>query len=223
MVGIGTIRIKMFDGVVRTLTNIKHVPELKKNLISLGMLDSIRCSFKAEGGAMRVSKGALVVMKGKKTSSLYILQGSMVTGAVVVSSMFDSNGTRLWHMRLEHISERGLSKLSKQGLLCKQRIGKLEFCDHCVFEKQCRVKFNTAIHKTKGAMDYIHSNQCSPSQVPSHGGGRYTLTFIDDYSNKVWVFILKHKDEVFIKFKQWKTLIEKQIGIQIKRLRIDNG
>ena len=49
------------------------------------------------------------------------------------------------------------------------------------------------------------------------------LTFIDDYSRKVWVYILKHKDEVFAQFKQWKTMIEKQTGKQIKRLRTDNG
>ena len=33
-VGIGSIRIKMYDGIVRTLTNVRHVPELRKNLIS---------------------------------------------------------------------------------------------------------------------------------------------------------------------------------------------
>ena len=48
------------------------------------------------------------------------------------------------------------------------------------------------------------------------------LTFIDDYSKKTWVFILKHKDEVFKNFKQWKVMIEKQTGKKIKRLRTDN-
>ena len=28
------------------------------------------------------------------------------------------------------------------------------------------------------------------------------LTFIDDYARKVWVYILKHKNDVFGKFKQ---------------------
>jgi hypothetical protein len=38
--GIGNIIIKMFDGVVKTLCNVKHVPEVEKNLISLDTLDS---------------------------------------------------------------------------------------------------------------------------------------------------------------------------------------
>ena len=39
VVGIGSVRIKMFDGIVRTLTDVRHIPEMKKNLISLGTLD----------------------------------------------------------------------------------------------------------------------------------------------------------------------------------------
>jgi hypothetical protein len=36
IIGIGTIKIRMHDGIVRTLTNVRHIPDLKKNLISLG-------------------------------------------------------------------------------------------------------------------------------------------------------------------------------------------
>ena len=37
--GIGTISLKMFDGVTRDLHHVRYVPELKGNLISLGMVD----------------------------------------------------------------------------------------------------------------------------------------------------------------------------------------
>jgi hypothetical protein len=60
--GVGTVKIKMFDGIVRTLTDVRHVPDLKKNLISLGTLDAAGCKFTTVGGVMRVSKGAMVVM-----------------------------------------------------------------------------------------------------------------------------------------------------------------
>ena len=65
-VGIGNIIIKMFDGVVRTLCDIKHVPNLRKNLISLGILDCNRFSYKSTSRVMKVSKGAMTVMKGQK-------------------------------------------------------------------------------------------------------------------------------------------------------------
>ena len=101
------------------------------------------------------------------------------------SSDSDLEITKLWHMWLGHISERGMDELTKQHLLCAKKTGKLDFCEHCVFGKQCRVKFRTTIHRTKVTLDYIHSNIWVPSRVPSLGGGLYILTFIDDYSRKV--------------------------------------
>ena len=34
------LKIKMYDGTIKTLSDVRHVPDLKKNLISLGVLDS---------------------------------------------------------------------------------------------------------------------------------------------------------------------------------------
>ena len=109
-IGIGSIKIRMHDGIVRTLSNVRDMPDLKKNLISLGTLNSNWYKFSAKGGVLRVNKGSLIVMKEKKVNTLYILQGSTVTGDAVVpmSEDLDLDTTRLWHMWLRHMSERGL-------------------------------------------------------------------------------------------------------------------
>uniref|UniRef100_A0A2N9J7Q6 Reverse transcriptase Ty1/copia-type domain-containing protein n=1 Tax=Fagus sylvatica TaxID=28930 RepID=A0A2N9J7Q6_FAGSY len=57
IIGMGTIKIKMSDGVVRTLEEVRHIPDIRKNLISLGTLDSKGYSYKSENGIMKVSKG----------------------------------------------------------------------------------------------------------------------------------------------------------------------
>jgi hypothetical protein len=73
------IRIKMFDGVVRTLCDVRHVPEIEKNLISLGTLDSNNFGYKSEGGVMKAIKGAMVVVKGQENlKNIYKLLGSIV-------------------------------------------------------------------------------------------------------------------------------------------------
>ena len=38
IVGVGDVKIKMHDGIVWTLSRVRHVPKLKKNLISLSTL-----------------------------------------------------------------------------------------------------------------------------------------------------------------------------------------
>ena len=107
---IGTIKIKMFNGIIQTLIDVRHILDLKRHLISLSTFDLNRYKFIGESGVINVSKCAFVVMKGKKQySRLYILQGSIVT-SVVVSTYFLSNTdiAQLWHMHLEHMSEIGI-------------------------------------------------------------------------------------------------------------------
>jgi hypothetical protein len=80
IVGIGTIKIKMHDGIVRTLMEVRQGPELKKNLISTSALDTIGCKIVQQNGVLTVIRGALVVMKGNKVGNLYHLAGETVTG-----------------------------------------------------------------------------------------------------------------------------------------------
>ena len=70
--GIGNIIIKMFDDVVRTLCDVKHVHELRKNLISLGTLDCNRFSFKSTSGVMKVSKTCYDSDEMAETSRKYL-------------------------------------------------------------------------------------------------------------------------------------------------------
>ena len=97
VISIRTLQIKMHDEVVRTLTDVQHIPDLKKNLISLGVLNSQGCKYSAQGGVLTVSKGALIVIKGRLINGLYLLQGSTITFDVLVSSSsnLNLNTTRL--------------------------------------------------------------------------------------------------------------------------------
>jgi len=102
-------------------------------------------------------------------------------------------------------------------------VEKLDFCEHCVYGKACRVKFGTGQQRTKGTLDYIQADLWDPSRTSSHSGARYFLSMVDHYSRKLWIFILKNKDEVHDCFKNWKTLIENQTRKKVKRFRTNNG
>ncbi|KAK8921738.1 hypothetical protein KSP39_PZI020142 [Platanthera zijinensis] len=221
--GIGSIRIKMFDGTIRTLTDVRYVPDLRKSLISLGTLEAAGCSYTSEGRYLKVKKGALVFMKGERSGTLYKLIGTTIAGDAAVSEMTDEDSSLLWHARLGHMSERRLLELHKKGLLKGVKTCKLDFCETCVLGKQHRVKFVTSTQRSKQALEYIHSDVWGPAPEPSLGGVRYFVTFIDDFSRKVWIYFLKHKSEVFEKFKVCKTTVEKQTGKRVKYLRSDNG
>jgi len=46
---------------------------------------------------------------------------------------------------------------------------------------------------------------------------------INDFSRKVWIYILKKKSEAFEKFKEWKVLVETHTNRKVRKLRTDNG
>ena len=72
-------------------------------------------------------------------------------------------------MQLGHMSEKGMTILSKKGCLGSAGIGKLEFFEHYVLGKQKKVSFSTAKYRTQGILDYIHSDLWGPLRVPLFG------------------------------------------------------
>ncbi|KAL5553781.1 hypothetical protein UlMin_041182 [Ulmus minor] len=107
----------------------------------------------------------MTVMKGQKQNGLYSLVGSTFTCTSAVGSQPEQDKTRLWHMRLGHLSERGLKELSNQSLVCGDLVGKLEFCEHCIVGKQTRLKFNVGLHTSSGTLDYVHSDVWGPTRL----------------------------------------------------------
>ena len=57
----------------------------------------------------------------------------------------------------------------------------------------------------------------------SLNGYVYYVPSIDDFSRKTWIYFMKNKDEVFSKFKEFKSLIENHIESKINTFRSDNG
>ncbi|WVZ12209.1 hypothetical protein V8G54_016739 [Vigna mungo] len=220
--GVGSVRLKMFDNREMVLQAVRYVPELKRNLISISAFDLGGYTTKVEDGVMRVCSGDSVVAKGRRRNDLYILEGSTVIGHVSVASGTE-NTARLWHLRMGHISEKGLEELEKQDLLLGDKLQKLDFCDHCVLGKSHRIPFGKGKHSTQRPFEYVHADLWGPARTLTHGGGAYFLSIIDDFSRRVWIYVLKNKSKTFQKFKEWHTQIENQLGCRLKCLRTDNG
>ncbi|GKA24337.1 retrovirus-related pol polyprotein from transposon TNT 1-94 [Tanacetum coccineum] len=222
--GIGKVRIQLKDGSSFVLQNVRYIPELKRNLISLGTLEKERYTVKMQSGKVKVINGSRVVLSGiRRDNCVYSLDGHAMAGELNASVEEKDSLAQVWHKRLGHISEAGLQVLEKHGLFGKKSLGKLDFCENCVLGKSHRVSFGVGRHTTQGVIDYVHSDLWGSSQVESLGGKRYFLSIVDDYSRRVWVYILRFKHEAFGKFKEWKQLVENQTGRTVKKLRTDNG
>lgn len=70
--GIGLVSLNLKDGTVKFLRNVRYVPLLKRNLISLGMLDSMGCEYNGKCGVFEVLKDSRVAVIGAKVNDLYV-------------------------------------------------------------------------------------------------------------------------------------------------------
>lgn len=164
--GFGSIRFKMWDDTYKILENVRLVPDLRRNLISLGMLDSTGCSYKSVNVVLKVMKGSMVILKGLLRQGMYVLQGKAVAGdsATIITCL---DHTRLWHNRLGHISMKGLEQLCKQGIVDSKGISSMDFCETCILGKSHRLKFATTTHSSKGILEYVHFDLWGSPKVPT--------------------------------------------------------
>ena len=136
----------MFDGVVRDLTDVRYVPQMKKSIISVGVVESKGLKVTMENDIVKITKRSMVVMKGARDINLYYLKNSTVTGVMTVSVDLDEDATDMWHMRLDHAGEKSMQALAKQGLLKDAKTYNLEFHENCVLSKKIKIKFDIAIY-----------------------------------------------------------------------------
>jgi transposase InsO family protein len=73
------------------------------------------------------------------------------------------------------------------------------------------------------SLELVYSDVCGPFNVKSLGLASYSVTLLDDFSRKCWIYPLESKDQVFETFKKFKTRVENEIEKTIKYLQTDNG
>ena len=74
--------------------------------------------------------------------------------------------------------------------------------------------------RANNRLDVIHTNLCGPMKNMTHFGNCFFITFIDDYSWKAHVYFLKHKNEAFNKFLEFKVYAEKQLDYTSKQYNL---
>jgi hypothetical protein len=216
IVGMEKVKIKQRNENQWLLKEVIHVPDLRKNLISIGKFESEGCISIFIDKVWKVTKGSLVIAKGEKVGTLYLCTGNTDSSISLDSTRVD---TTLWHHRLGHTSEKGMQILHKINLLPDLKQIDLDFCEHYVYGKQKRVRFlRVGKEKKCERLKIVNTDVWGPAQVSSLHGSFYYVNFIDDATRKTWVYCNRKKYVVFYTFKKWKDLVENKTGKRLKCL-----
>jgi hypothetical protein len=83
---VGDVQIKTKDGQNILLRQVRHVPEMRMCLISMGRLDDEGYSTSFGKSGWKISKGALLMARGSKTGTLYTLNAIAEKSDVVAAT-----------------------------------------------------------------------------------------------------------------------------------------
>ena len=227
--GAGTVQVRIkVHGISKLciLTDVYYVPELGYNLMSVPTLDKKGLSITFSSTKCHISRQGSLLASGSMFGSLYKLDidsSTSSTSKALVACSLD-----IWHQRLAHIDPSTIEKMSKNrtvnGLELKREKEPSTLCTHCISGKGHRTPFTRQSNtKTSKLLELIHSDVKGPIEIQSHGGSRYFITFIDDFSKWTTVYTMKEKSESFQCFKKFHKFAETHSGEKVKTLRTDNG
>ena len=229
--GCGTVKIQLAQKngsyLDCTLYDVLYVPELSFNLLSISRItDRGKTVTFDEFTSDIICEDGEIIGSAIKNGCLYYLSCKNIKQRVNAARV--SAGVNVWHQRYGHLNETSLKQLAKEelvdGISCDDLSDRLDFCESCVKGKLHRTPFPTTGGKRADEpLGLVHSDVCGKINSKSLSGGEYFLTFIDDKTRYVWVYILKRKSEVFEKFLEWKSMVERSTGRNLKVLCSNNG
>ncbi|CAA7023934.1 unnamed protein product [Microthlaspi erraticum] len=229
--GTGKVVLKMTSGRELTLNNVKHVPDMRKNLISGTLMSKHGFAINFESDQLILRKNGVFIGKGFVKDGLIKMCVSPVQRNIVVPVSNDLinkkpvaylvESSNIWHERLGHVNYKSIERLMNLDLIPKCKINK-DKCEICVQAKLTKTP-SPHVERTTEPLGLIHTDLCDLKYVQTRGGKKYFVTFIDDCTRYCYVYLLRSKDEVLEKFKEYKTEVENQLGKTIKMVRSDRG
>ncbi|CAI7840858.1 unnamed protein product, partial [Closterium sp. NIES-54] len=236
VLGVGTVVPTLRSQTSETtiqLDNVLFLPSSVHNLLSV-------CALGAAGIAVSFPTAERVELKtdvahigeGFTRNNMFYLQlhhGSSAAPSInpMACPVSTTTSSYLWHRRFGHLNMRDLSTLHRQQLVTGLTLSSSSIpqCISCYRGKQTRQPFGVSHSRTTAPLQLIHSDIAGPfSYGTTIGGARYLITFIDDYSRHITVYLLRHRSEAFSCFKDYVTRVHNMHSPRtIKAFRSDGA
>ena len=209
-----------------TLSNTLLVPSLSNKLMSVGQVTKELNCVALMYPTFCLLQDILtkeIIGRGTKRGGLYYMDDftSGKANNVRHTTSIKEKQIWLWHRRLGHPSFSYMKHLLPNLF---SNLHDLDFkCETCILAKSHRVPFSISLNKSEVPFTLIHSDVWGPSPITTISGNHWFVTFIDDCTRMTWLYLLKHKDEVFGVFQAFHAMIQTQFSAKAQILRSDNG
>nr|GEX43412.1 retrotransposon protein, putative, Ty1-copia subclass [Tanacetum cinerariifolium] len=227
---IGSYHLSLPSGLVIVLNNCHYAPSITRGIISISRLYDDGYANQFVDNSMQVSRNNMVYFSVVPRYGIFEIDLSYsytnVSYIYALSNKISKSNldsALLWHCHLGHISKKRIEKLQDDGLLNSTDLMAFEKSVPCISRKMARKPYSHQVERSKDLLGLIHTNVRGTFKIMSRQGASYFVTFTDDFSRYGYVYLLKHKHEVFETFKVFQKEVENQLGKTIKLLRSDRG
>lgn len=219
--GIGTVET---DKCV--LNKVLYVKDLSKNLLSVNEITK-------NGGKVIFTKEKAEIWKDNIKLIGFRNGDGLWTVNLNQESMDSALLTRenkmaiQWHQKLGHLGKENMKKLQNISEGMKITDKSLDVlnnvCETCLKAKQTRIPFGEKRTRAKRPLEIVHTDVCGPIDPITWDKKKYMITFIDDFTHFVMVYLIEGKYEVADTVKEYANQVETKWNLKISKLRCDNG
>ena len=221
--GVGLVTLKVNLGRSKqstiTLLDVLYMPTFAVNLVSQGAMHN-KLTLQPQGNmTLAINRRNEVVCWAIRVGNLSYLN---VEGADVANLTVASTDALIWHKRLGHPSAQRMKELQR-NIPEVRALPREVRCNTCEVSKLQQLPFKRSTSQTKEPLELIHTDVVGKMPDETYLVHRFAVTFIDNYTHFVAVYLMQKKSEVLKHFMSFKTRMEKQTGKSIKRIWSDNG
>ena len=162
---------------------------------------------------IKLHQNSSTTAKATQYGNILSATQKFITEEICAAKKYDQELTelQLWHQRLGHRNFRDVARIL--GVVPPS---KPLFCRSCVEGKQHRHPLQQ--RRPSPAPDsprpgyLFHSDMIGPFRIHTRNGERWAALLVDDYSRRIFLFLMRHKSDFLQAFKDFVTLLEADFG-----------
>lgn len=207
------------------LSNILHVPQIKKNLISVSQFtkdNNVFIEFHSSHFFVKDEVTKKVLLQGMPKDGLYPFPSSISSPSPYQSFSYQRGPLEEWHRRLGHPNYQIVKHLVSKFSLPVSSNKIPSVCSACQ-GKSHRLPFPVSQSISEYPLDLIFADVWGPSPFLSTKENKYYVSFVDHFCKFTWLYPIVSKSDILTIFIQFQKMVERQFNCQIKCVQTDLG
>ncbi|KAM0012969.1 putative RNA-directed DNA polymerase [Helianthus debilis subsp. tardiflorus] len=208
------------------LSNILHVPNLKQNLLSVQQFcleNNVFFEFHSSFFVVKDESTHTTLLSGPSENGLYTLRLPRFKSIPKIAFTAIKAPSTVWHQRLGHPHQRVFDYVISHFSLPVSTKHCSSLCTACQLGKSSKHCLPLSDFRSHNVLDLVYCDVWGPSPTLSTNGYRFFLLCIDHHSRFMWFFPLTCKSDVYVTFKTFLTLVERQFNTKLKSVQTDWG